>query len=110
VDPRLRSARRVTLTLPQAFVRRASHRRPAAAITAAAAEMMAPKWFDKNLDLSNENNCQLREVLRLRAMLIWRTNSPASAFGHFARHYEHPPARLRRQGLQPAARQLRARR
>ena len=51
---------------PQAFVRARIEFADGKIAWGAAAEMMAPKWFDKNLALSNEDNFdQLREVLRL---------------------------------------------
>ena len=54
----------------------------------AAAELMAPKWFDKNLALSNEDNFnQLRDVLRMTRDAYLGDASAATAFGHFARHF-----------------------
>ena len=58
----------VTLTqCPQAFARaRIEFAEGGKSQWGAAAEMMAPKWFDKNLQLSNEDNFeQLRDVLLL---------------------------------------------
>ncbi len=54
----------VTLTrCPQAFARVRIEWPDGSSAWGAAAEMMAPKWFDKNLDLSNEDNFdQLRRV------------------------------------------------
>ena len=53
-----------------------------------AAELMAPKWFDKNLALSNDDNFhQLRDVLRLARDAYLADATPDSAFGHFARHH-----------------------
>jgi hypothetical protein len=53
----------------------------------AAAEILAPKWFDKNLALSNEDNFdQLRLALRLVASAYMDGNA-RTAFGHFAAHY-----------------------
>ena len=47
----------VTLTeCPQAFVRARIEFADGASCWGAAAEMMAPKWFDKNLSLTNEYN------------------------------------------------------
>ncbi len=55
----------------------------------AAAELMAPKWFDKNLALSNEDNFnQLRDVIRLARDAYLSERTGATAFGHFARHHE----------------------
>ena len=57
--------------------------------TGAAAEIMGPKWFDKNPALSNERNVeQLREVLRLARQAYLSDTTPDTAFGHFARHHE----------------------
>jgi hypothetical protein len=55
----------------------------------AAAELLAPKWFDKNPALSNEANFgQLRLSLRLAAKTYLDTGRARTAFGHFAAHYE----------------------
>ncbi|MEI8266354.1 MAG: mandelate racemase [Betaproteobacteria bacterium] len=60
--------------------------------TGAAAELLSPKWFDKNPALSNEQNLdQLRDVLHLaaRAYTAERGGAGAdTAFGHFARHHD----------------------
>ena len=60
--------------------------------TGAAAELLSPKWFDKNPALSNEQNLdQLRDVLRLAAQAYTAGPGDASAdtaFGHFARHHD----------------------
>jgi hypothetical protein len=57
----------VTLTqCPQAFVRVRIETVAGNVFEGVAAEMMAPKWFDKNLALTNEDNFnQLRHVLLL---------------------------------------------
>ena len=80
----------VTLTqCPQAFVRARIECTDGRSSWGAAAEMMAPKWFDKNLALSNEDNFdQLREVLALARGAYLGDGTPATAFGHFARHYD----------------------
>ena len=80
----------VTLTeCPQAFVRARVEFADGQSCWGAAAEMMAPKWFDKNLQLSNEDNFgQLRQVLRLAREAYLSDATPAGAFGHFARHYD----------------------
>ena len=80
----------VTLTrCPQAFARARIEFADGASTWGAAAEMMAPKWFDKNLALSNEDNFeQLRDVLRLAREAYLGDASRATAFGHFARHYD----------------------
>ena len=80
----------VTLTeCPQAFVRARIEFAGGRSSWGAAAEMMAPKWFDKNLALSNEDNFdQLRDVLAMARDAYLGDAAPASAFGHFARHYD----------------------
>jgi hypothetical protein len=55
----------------------------------ASAEMIVPKWFDKNTQLSDEDNFeQERHVLRLAKAAYLADGSPDTAFGHFARHHE----------------------
>ena len=78
----------VTLTAaPQAFVRARIRLEDGREGWGAGAEMLAPKWFDKNLALSNEDNFeQLRDALRL-ARKAYLDSAPRSAFGHFAAHY-----------------------
>jgi hypothetical protein len=74
---------------PQAFVRARIEFADGTSAWGAAAEMMAPKWFDKNLQLSNEDNFeQLRDVLRLARQAYLSDGARATAFGHFARHYD----------------------
>lgn len=80
----------VTLTeCPQAFVRIRIRSADGHTHWGVAAEMMAPKWFDKNPHLSNEENFeQLRSVLFLAHDAYLSDLKPASAFAHFARHYD----------------------
>lgn len=74
---------------PQAFVRVRIETAQGESAWGAAAEMMAPKWFDKDLSLSNEQNFeQLRDVLRIARSTYLSDASAATAFGHFARHYD----------------------
>jgi L-alanine-DL-glutamate epimerase-like enolase superfamily enzyme len=93
----------VTLTeCPQAFARVQIALPDGATAWGAAAELMAPKWFDKNLALSNEDNFeQLRAVLRLASSAYLSDPTPASAFGHFARHQEHYARVAHAQGFNP---------
>ncbi|MEO8248398.1 MAG: enolase C-terminal domain-like protein, partial [Burkholderiales bacterium] len=93
----------VTLTeCPQAFVRARIELADGTSAWGAAAEMMAPKWFDKNLDLSNEDNFdQLREVTRLARDAYLGDKTPATAFGHFARHHDPHQAAARERGFNP---------
>ncbi len=80
----------VTLTqCPQAFARARIELEGGKSQWGAAAEMMAPKWFDKNLQLSNEDNFeQLRDVLLMARQAYLSDASSATAFGHFARHHD----------------------
>jgi L-alanine-DL-glutamate epimerase-like enolase superfamily enzyme len=74
---------------PQAFVRARIETEDGKSSWGAAAEMMAPKWFDKNLELTNEQNLdQLRDALQMARRIYLSDASPATAFGHFARHYD----------------------
>src|SRR6185369_2193345 len=88
-DVRLRMPFRfgvVTLTeSPQAFVRARIRTDDGREAEGAAAELLAPKWFDKNPALSNEDNYeQLRASLRAArerylahdAQTAWRHSSP----------------------------------
>jgi L-alanine-DL-glutamate epimerase-like enolase superfamily enzyme len=79
-----------TLTqCPQAFVRARIELEDGKSQWGAAAEMMAPKWFDKNLQLSNEDNFdQLRDVLLMARQAYLGDATAATAFGHFARNHD----------------------
>jgi hypothetical protein len=80
----------VTLTqAPQCFVRVRIEFADGRSQWGAAAELLAPKWFDKNLALSNsENFDQLRLSLRLAADLYLQAGVARTTFGHFATHYD----------------------
>ena len=80
----------VTLTqCPQAFARARIEMEDGRSQWGAAAEMMAPKWFDKNLQLSNEDNFdQLHDVLLMARQAYLGDATAATAFGHFARHHD----------------------
>jgi hypothetical protein len=93
----------VTLTeCPQAFVRARIEFAGGRSEWGAAAEMMAPKWFDKDLALSNEDNFdQLRDVLRLARAAYLGDAAPASAFGHFARQHDAHQAAAGARGYNP---------
>lgn len=87
---------------PQAFVRARIEADDGTSCWGAAAEMMAPKWFDKNLQLSNEDNFdQLREVLRLARDAYLADAAAATAFGHFARHHDSHLAAAQARGFNP---------
>jgi L-alanine-DL-glutamate epimerase-like enolase superfamily enzyme len=93
----------VTLTeAPQAFVRALIALADGTSAWGAAAELMAPKWFDKNLALSNEDNFeQLRAVLRLAREAYLSDAAPATAFGHFARQHAAHAQRAAADGFNP---------
>jgi L-alanine-DL-glutamate epimerase-like enolase superfamily enzyme len=91
----------VTLTdAPQCFVRVRLELPDGGTATGAAAEMMVPKWFDKNLALTNEENFeQLRLSLRLAAEAYRSDTKPRTAFAHFAAHYHAQIGAAGRRGL-----------
>jgi Enolase C-terminal domain-like len=93
----------VTLTqAPQAFVRARIELADGSSHWGAAAEMLVPKWFDKDLALSNEDNFeQLRLALALAADAYTAPGPPRSAFGHFAAHYDEQIAAGAARGLNP---------
>lgn len=93
----------VTLTeCPQAFARVRIELPDGRSAQGAAAELMAPKWFDKNLALSNEDNFeQLRGALRHARQAYLGDASAATAFGHFARCYDACLAEGARAGFNP---------
>ena len=91
-DVRLRMPFRfgvVTLTeAPQVFARVRIRLADGREAEGMAAELLAPKWFDKNPALSNEDNFdQLRAALALARTLYLDSGVSATAFGHFAQHY-----------------------
>jgi len=87
---------------PQCFVRVRIETPNGRSAWGAAAEMLVPKWFDKNLALSNEENfAQLRLSLRL-AVEAYLSDKPArTAFGHFAAHYREQIDAAARHDLNP---------
>ena len=90
-DVRLRMPFRfgvVTLTeSPQAFARVRIRMQDGREATGTAAELLAPKWFDKNAALSNEDNFdQLRLALGL-ARDAYLAGGANTAFGHNRAHY-----------------------
>lgn len=76
----------VTLTeAPQTFVRATIRTSDGSEATGWAAEILAPKWFDKNPALTNDDNFdQLRRALAIAAVLYADAGS-ATAFGLHAR-------------------------
>jgi hypothetical protein len=91
----------VTLTeAPQVFVRARVALEDGREGWGAAAELLAPKWFDKNLALTNEQNFdQLRLALRHAADAYTGDATPRSAFAHYAAHYHALLAAGARRGL-----------
>ncbi len=91
----------VTLTeAPQVFVRARIALPDGREGSGVSAEILAPKWFDKDLALSNEDNFdQLRRALRLAADAYTGDRTPRAAFGHFAAHYRAVLAAGARHGL-----------
>jgi L-alanine-DL-glutamate epimerase-like enolase superfamily enzyme len=92
----------VTLTAaPQAFLRVRIRLEDGREGWGAGAELLAPKWFDKNLALSNEDNFeQLRLALRL-ARDAYLDGAARPAFAHFAAHYREVIEDGARAGLNP---------
>jgi L-alanine-DL-glutamate epimerase-like enolase superfamily enzyme len=104
-DVRLRMPFRfgiVTLTqAPQAFVRAHIRLENGAESEGGAAELLAPKWFDKDPALSNEENFeQLRTSLRL-ARDTYLAGAENTAFGHWIDSYGPIMAIGATQGLNP---------
>jgi L-alanine-DL-glutamate epimerase-like enolase superfamily enzyme len=93
----------VTLTdCPQAFVRVRIRTGAGREAEGAAAELLAPKWFDKNLSLSNDDNFnQLRQSLHLARQAYLSDSAARSAFGHFSVHYRDQLDIACAQGLNP---------
>jgi hypothetical protein len=92
----------VTLTqAPQAFARVRVRLGDGTQAEGMAAELLAPKWFDKNPELSNDDNFdQLRAALQL-ARGLYLSGPQDTAFGHFVRHYDEQIERAAARGLNP---------
>ena len=92
----------VTLThAPQAFAFARIAMPDGRTSLGAAAELLAPKWFDKNLSLTNEQNFdQLRAALDI-ARGLYLDNASRTAFGHFAAHYADQIAACATRDLNP---------
>jgi L-alanine-DL-glutamate epimerase-like enolase superfamily enzyme len=68
----------------------------------AAAELLAPKWFDKDPALTNPQNAeQLRESLRIARSLYTEGRLAHTAFRLFADNYHFQIAQCGRQSLNP---------
>jgi len=84
---------------PQAFVRAHIVFPDGKDSWGAAAELLAPKWFDKNPELSNEQNFdQLRLALRL-ARDAYLAGGANTAFGHWEANYAQQISKGKEQGL-----------
>lgn len=90
----------VTLTsAPQAYARARIRLENGVRSEGAAAEMMAPKWFDKDAALSDEDNVeQLRQSLAL-AREAYLAGGANTAFDHWREHYAPQIARGAQIGL-----------
>lgn len=84
---------------PQAFVRVRVARPDGTEAWGMAAELMVPKWFDKNTELTNEQNFQqLRDSLAL-AREAYLANASDTAWRHFAGTYRSQNERCAQRGL-----------
>jgi len=73
----------------QAFVRVRIETSDGKSAWGATAEMIAPKWFDKNPNLTDDENFeQERDVLRIATQAYLSDTSSDTAFGHFIRHHD----------------------
>ncbi len=102
-DVRLRMPFRfgvVTLTqAPQVFARVRIRLADGRSGEGMAAELLAPKWFDKNPALSNEDNFdQLRAAIGI-ARELYLGGAADTAFGHYTRHYRAQIERCAARGL-----------
>jgi hypothetical protein len=100
----------VTLTrAPQAFARARVRLADGRVGEGMAAELLAPKWFDKNPALSNEDNFeQLRAALGI-ARGLYLDDRDDTAFGRFVRHYPGAARARRRAWPERPRRALRPR-
>src|SRR5918996_2769475 len=90
----------VTLTeSPQAFARVRIRLESGAEAEGAAAELLAPKWFDKNPNLSNEENFEQLRVALALAKGAYLGDGANTAFGHFNAHYREQIERGASKGL-----------
>jgi len=73
----------------------------------ATADLMVPKWFDKDPTLSDDENVEeLRCALTVARDAYMADATPRSAFGHFAAHYDECLAEGERRGLPALAAQF----
>ncbi|MGB6008529.1 hypothetical protein [Castellaniella sp.] len=89
---------------PQAYARVRIRLENGATAHGCAAEMMIPKWFDKDPRLTQDQNIeQLREALAMARDAYLSDPAPDTAWGHFARHYSGILATAQSRGLPPLA-------
>jgi hypothetical protein len=93
----------VTLTeAPQLYVRARIRLADGREAWGAGAEMLVPKWFDKDLARTNEENFdQLRLAVRIARDAYCADAVARSAFGHFAAHYRAQLDACAARGLNP---------
>ena len=116
-DVRLRMPFRfgvVTLTqAPQVLARVRVRLADGRQATGMSAELLAPKWFDKNAALSNEDNFDQLRLALATARQRYLAGGTDTAFGHFANHCRPHTAQGAALGLNPlgatAWRRLRSR-
>ena len=86
----------------QAFVRARIETPQGQTAWGAAAEMVVPKWFDKNPALSDADNFeQERTMLRWAREAYLSDAQPETAFCHFARHHQAHLDRAATAGFNP---------
>jgi len=86
----------------QAFVRARIETASGQTQWGAAAEMVVPKWFDKNPALSDADNFeQERSVLRMAKDAYLSDARGTTAFGHFARHHHAHQKKCESLGFNP---------
>ena len=104
-DVRLRMPFRfgvVTLTqAPQVLARVRVRLADGRQATGMSAELLAPKWFDKNAALSNEDNFDQLRLALATARQRYLAGGADTAFGHFANHYRPHMAQGAALGLNP---------
>ena len=64
-------------------------------------EVLAPKWFDKNPELSNEQNFDDLRRAAGQAAARYTSGGPATPFGHFANHYSDHMGTCADDGMEP---------
>ena len=85
---------------PQAFVRARIRLADGREATGASAELMVPKWFDKDPALTHEQNFdQLRCALAIARDAYLTDRKARTAFGHFAAHHDECAAAAASAGL-----------